>query len=183
MINIVNDIADYDPIWPLDDSSHVSNITISDIDDDLGASQKHRGRNKLPRPHTPLEGVKKLATVDEGSTGDVSTIDDDGDMVVTKGSQSSEEKENKNQNIPLPEKINTGSIVVPNESQLATVINNNNEPSESTSNKRTTCSESDSRKDRFIASVGLAEESKLEMFLSENEIEQMTVYCKEFARR
>jgi hypothetical protein len=39
-----------------------------------------------------------------------------------------------------------------------------------------------SRKEEFLASVGLHEEAKLENFLSEYDIEQLTVYCREFAR-
>jgi hypothetical protein len=36
---------------------------------------------------------------------------------------------------------------------------------------------------RFLSSIGLHEESKLEHFLSDDDIEQLTIYCQEFARR
>lgn len=39
------------------------------------------------------------------------------------------------------------------------------------------------QKDHFLSSVGIQEESKLDHFLSDDEIEQLTVYCREFARR
>lgn len=38
-------------------------------------------------------------------------------------------------------------------------------------------------RNRFLSSVGLHEESKLKYFLSDDDIEQLTVYCHEFARR
>jgi hypothetical protein len=39
------------------------------------------------------------------------------------------------------------------------------------------------QRERFLSSVGIQEEAKLDHFLSEDEIEQLTVYCREFARR
>jgi len=38
-------------------------------------------------------------------------------------------------------------------------------------------------KQRSSAFVGLSEEAKLEMFLSDDGIEQLSVYCREFAQR
>ena len=38
-------------------------------------------------------------------------------------------------------------------------------------------------KDRASVSVGLSEEAKLEMFLSDDGLEQLAVYCREFAQR
>ncbi len=43
--------------------------------------------------------------------------------------------------------------------------------------------ENSAQRNRFHSSVGIQEELKLEQFLSDDDIEQLTVYCQEFARR
>lgn len=146
---------------------------------------KHRNRTTPRRAQTPIGGISKLETVDEGSTGDLSSSDDVFDPkgvpsdvqvpMLTKKSRSSDSNGIDDDSLGSAHYHidDVNPILDPAETSSRS----------NRSNRRVAKITGDMKKDRFLASVGVAEESKLEMFLSDDDIEQMTVYCREYARR
>ncbi|KAG7350665.1 protein of unknown function DUF221-domain containing protein [Nitzschia inconspicua] len=152
-------------------------------DDDNRPRVKQRIRTTPRRALTPVGGVHKLETVDEGSTGDLSS---DVDLVDPEGVPSDVQ-------VLMTNKCRSSDSYGIDDDSLGSAhynvddVNPILEPSEI--NIRTNFSPprvdriaSDVKKNRFLASVGVAEESKLEMFMADEDIEQMTVYCREYAR-
>jgi hypothetical protein len=157
----------------------------SDSDTASGSGTRNRHRNQERGSSTPLAGRHILETVDEGSTGDLSSLDDGPSIVLSemlKKSLSAYIKETKDVDIDDRSPDNRDKETKSSSSDKRQLFLDLGS-SGSTAQRRTARKESDLKKDRFLASIGLTEESKLEMFLSEDDIEQMTVYCREFARR
>lgn len=149
-----------------------------------GNAGKQRNCSTPKRSLTPIGALYKLETVDEGSAGDMSSSGDVGDpegvpsdvqVLMTRKSRSSDSNGFDDESL--------GSAhyhiddINPISDRAGTSIRSNR------SNCRNARFVSDMKKDRFLASVGVAEESKLETFFAHDEIEQMTVYCREYARR
>jgi hypothetical protein len=179
-----NDVGSFQNQAPspfsLEQSSRASEGSGSTADSRGG---KNRARNPPRRCQTPLGTLhNKLETVDEGSTGDLSSVDDNGAVpsdvhfTISKKCRSSDSQENHDDDSLGSANFNFSNNIPNVVSHVDTVIRSNR------SERRIARTESELRKDRFLASVGVAEESKLEMFLSDEDIEQMTVYCREFAR-
>lgn len=148
----------------------------------LSGSKQRRAAPR--RSQTPTGAVKKLATVVEGSTGDLSSCEGVADLegvpsdvlyTTTKKSRSSESFESDDDSMGSEhfniDEVNPMTDAAEDHSRYHR------------GNRRVSWMSGDRKKDRFLASVGVAEESKLEMFQSDEDIEQMTVYCREFARR
>ncbi|KAL3917476.1 MAG: hypothetical protein SGILL_004697, partial [Bacillariaceae sp.] len=142
---------------------------------------KNRAHRPPPRSQTPL-GVQlphKLETVDEGSTGDISSGEDPGSVPADVHFSSARKRRStgNDDNGSLGSENFNYSDHIPNiVSNVDTVMQSNR------SARRIATTESELSKDLFLASVGVAEESKLDMFLNDDDIEQMTVYAREFAR-
>jgi hypothetical protein len=136
-----------------------------------------RNRSTPGRTQTPIGGIHKLETVDEGSTGDLSSNDDlENKQKVVSQVRVSLSKEGH---------IADSNGIDKRARYLIDDVVPILDPSDASirSNRRVAKLAFDKKKDRILASVGVAEELKLEMFLCEDDIEQMTVYCREYARR
>ena len=149
--------------------------------DNKGA--QNRGRNPPRRCQTPLGALhNKLETVDEGSTGDLSSVEDKGDVpsdvrfTMSKKSRSSDSHGNRDDDSLGSANFNFSDHIPNVVSHVDTVVQSNR------SIRRTAHTESDLKKNQFLASVGLLEESRLDMFVSDDDVEQTTVYAREFAR-
>jgi hypothetical protein len=145
---------------------------------------KQRNCSIPRRAQTPIGGLHKLETVDEGSTGDLSS-NDDADHTNGVPSESDVQdfmtKHTRSSNSNGADDVGWAHYhrddITPILDRAGTSIRSNR------SIRRRARLTFEKKKDRILTSVGLAEELKLEMFLSDDDIEQMTVYCREYARR
>jgi hypothetical protein len=101
-----------------------------------------------------LAGIRKLETVDEVSSNEVF----------------------------IPEGRNDGTISNTTDDVSKHATDDDDDP-QLPMQRRSRCVGHDLEKTRILASTEANEESNMEMFLDEDEIEQMTVYYREFARR
>jgi hypothetical protein len=157
----------------------------SGITPDIRGVIKQRNRATPKRTQTPIGGLHKLETVDEGSTGDLSSNDDledrnrvpsDVQFSTTKKSRSSDSNDIDENSMGWAHYHidDVNPVLDPADASIRSNRSRRKVARGTTIYKK---------KDRILASVGVAEELKLEMFLSEDDIEQMTVYCREYARR